>query len=139
MKKQTKLILLILWCIVAAAIYFAAIQREIEVITPIYAVLSTLSGVGFFLVNGGVRAIVKADSAPEAHDALSKKQKARLRYQKSEKAAALPNAEPPRANIFRLSPQKQKLWAELLIIVFIAPTAVLIIDYLLIAFIPSYT
>ncbi len=139
MKKQTKLILLIIWFIAAAAIYFAAIQREIEAITPIYAVLSTLSGIGFFLVNGGVRATVKTDAASAEHNILSKKQKARLRYQKSEKAAALPNAEPPRANIFRLSPQKQKLWAEVLLIVFIAPTAVLIIDYLLIAFIPSYT
>lgn len=139
MKKQTKSILLIAWCILAAAMYFAAVRCEFEPITPIYAVMSILFGIGFFLVNGGIRATVKLDADDAPHAGLSKKQKSRLRYQKSEKQKFPREADAPRDNIFHLSPEKQKFWAEILLIAFIAPTTVLVIDYLLIAFIPSYT
>lgn len=139
MKKQTKAILLVTWCILAAAIYFAAVRCEFEPITPIYAVLSTLFGIGFFVVNGGIRATVKSEIADKSQTGLSKKQKSRLRYRKSEKQTSPREVDAPRDNIFHLSPAKQKFWAEILLIAFIAPTAILVIDYLLIAFIPSYT
>lgn len=137
MKKQTKLILLSLSFIIAAALYFAAVRYEFEPITPIYAVLATFSGVGFFLVNGGVRPTVKIEG-DDPHTQLSKKQKSRLRYRKSEAVTVPRELDAPRANIFRLSPEKQKFLAEILLIAFIVPTAILVIDYLLIAFIPSY-
>lgn len=137
MKKQTKMLLLIGWFILAAVIYFTAINYEFEPVILIYAVMSMLFGVAFLLVNGGVRSTIKT-SAHQTHTVkTSKKQKTRMRYHKEE--SALPTEEElPRLNIFRLSPEKQKFFAELFLILFLAPTVVLAVDYVLIAFIPDY-
>ncbi|MBQ9921790.1 MAG: hypothetical protein IJO52_06365, partial [Clostridia bacterium] len=46
--------------------------------------------------------------------------------------------EEPRDNIFGLSPQRQKFFAELFLILFLPPVCVLCADYVLIAFLPDY-
>ena len=131
------MILLIGWFIVAASIYFTAVKCEFEPIMPIYLFMSLFFGVAFFLVNGGLRSTVKTDNTV-LQDTRSKKQKARMRYKNDTVLPVSSENEKPRANIFKLSPQKQRFFAELFLILFLAPTAVLVVDYVLIAFIPSY-
>jgi len=136
LKKQTKLLLLVGWFILAAAMYFAAVRFEFEPIMPIYMLMSLAFGIAFFLVNGGIRSTVKTNGK-QIGIKLSKKQKSRMRY-KNDSLEVPDKDEVPRANIFRLSPEKQRFFAELFLILFLAPTAILVIDYVLIVFIPSY-
>ena len=137
MKKQTKMAFLIGWFIVCTALYFTAVKLEFTPIMPIYTAMSLIFGITFFLVNGGVRPIVKTDKSYETEDSLSKKQKARMRYHKENALPEVHN-QAERPNIFKLSAEKQKLYAEVSLILFLVPTVILAIDYLLIAFIPQY-
>ena len=136
MKKQTKLALLVLWFVLCALGYYTAVHFEFGPIVIIYGAMSIVFGVGFFLVNGGIRSTVKT-SPENVQDTSSRKQKKRDRYKK-ENLSAQSIEEEPRDNIFRLSPEKQKFYAELLLILFLPPTAVLVADYVLIAFLPGY-
>lgn len=137
LKKHTKVILLLGWFIIAAALYFTAVKYEFGPIMPIYMFMSLFFGVAFFLVNGGLRPTVKTHTA-YIQDTRSKKQKTRMRYKNDTCPHSPAKDAQPRANIFKLKPEKQRFYAELFLILFLAPTAVLVADYVMIVFIPFY-
>lgn len=136
MRKELKLILLITWFILCAAGYYTAIHFEFEGIVIIYGIMSIVFGVAFFLVNGGIRPTVKVRPVQNP-DTATRKQKKRDRY-KSVNVMGEGFTEEPRGNIFSLSPEKQKFFAELFLILFLPPVFVLAADYVLIAFLPDY-
>ena len=136
LRKELKLILLIAWFVVCAAGYYTAVHFEFEAIVIIYGIMSIVFGVAFFLVNGGLRSTVKVQPA-EKENTATRKQKKRARYKK-EAVSAEDIGEEPRDNIFGLSPQRQKFFAELFLILFLPPVCVLCADYVLIAFLPDY-
>ena len=135
MKKETKMILLAGWFILCTVLYFAAVNFEFTPIMPIYMAMSLIFGISFFLVNGGIRPTVKTENT-DSGETLTKKQKARMRYHRE--SALSEKTDNVRPNIFNLTPEKQKMLSELFLILFLAPTAVLCIDYILIAFVPGY-
>ncbi|MBQ9940515.1 MAG: hypothetical protein IJO74_03130 [Clostridia bacterium] len=137
MKKQTKFVLLILWFILCLTMYYTAIHFQFEPIVIIYGSMSIIFGAAFFLVNGGVRPIIKT-TAVSREDTSPPKEKKRNRYKPANTPLNNTPEDNDRINIFSLTPQKQKFFAELFIILFLPPTAIIIADYVLIAFLPDY-
>ena len=136
MRKELKLVLLIVWFILCGAVYYTAVHFEFEAIVIIYGIMSIVFGIAFFLVNGGVRPTVKIQSDAQ-DDTATKKQIKRDRYKKRDTALSV-DTDRMRINIFGLSPEKQKFYAELFLILFLPPVCVLAADYLLISFLPDY-